>query len=53
MSDKYLEQWINIELSVKVGKRASETLALLTVAYGEYTVKKSSVSEWHRQLKEG
>jgi len=28
-------------------------LALLTVAYGEYTMKKSSVFEWHRWFKEG
>jgi hypothetical protein len=25
----------------------------LTLAYGEYTLKKSSVFKWHRQLKEG
>jgi len=28
---------------VKIGKSASEMLALLTVAYGEYTMRKSSV----------
>jgi hypothetical protein len=28
-------------------------LALLTVAYGEHTIKKSSVFEWHRRFKEG
>jgi hypothetical protein len=38
---------------VKIGKSASETLALLTVAYGEYGMKKWSVSEWHRWFKEG
>jgi hypothetical protein len=52
MSDKNLEQRINIKFYVTIGKSASETLALLTVAYGEYVMKKSSVSEWHRQLKE-
>ena len=45
MSDKDLEQWINIEFCVKIGKSASEMLALLTVAYGEYTVKKLGVFE--------
>ena len=45
MSDKNLEQWINIKFFVKIGKSASETLALLTVAYGEYDTKKSSVFE--------
>jgi transposase len=53
MGDKNLEQRINIMLCAKIGKRASETLALLTVAYGEYVMKKSSVFEWHRRFKEG
>ena len=53
MSDKNLEKLINIKFCVKIGKSASETLALLTVAYGEYAMKKSSVFEWHRQFKEG
>ena len=53
MSDKNLEQRINIKFCVKIGKSASETLALLTAAYGEYAKKKSSVFEWHRCFKEG
>ena len=36
MSEKNLEQRINIKFFVKIGKIVSETLALLTVAYGEY-----------------
>jgi len=43
MSDKNLEQRINIKFCAKIGKSASETLALLTVAYGEYAMKKYSV----------
>ena len=43
MSDKNLEQRINIKFCVKISKSACETLALLTVAYVEYTMKKSSV----------
>jgi hypothetical protein len=39
MSDKNLEQWINTKFCVKTGKSASETLALLTLAFGECTVK--------------
>jgi hypothetical protein len=35
MSDKNLEQRIYIEFCVKIGKSASEALALLTLAYGE------------------
>ena len=38
MSDKDLEQRINIKCCVKFGKRASETFVLLTVAYGEYAM---------------
>jgi hypothetical protein len=38
---------------LKVGKSASETLALLTVAYGEYAMKKPSVFELHMPFKEG
>ena len=38
---------------MKIRKSASETLAQLTVAYGGYAMKKSSVFEWHRQFKEG
>ena len=53
MSDKVLEQRINIRFCVKIGKSASETLALLTVAYGEYAMKKWSVFERHRRFKEG
>jgi hypothetical protein len=43
MSDKNLEQRINIEFRVKVGNSAGETVAILTVAYGEYAMKKSTV----------
>jgi hypothetical protein len=53
MSTKNLEQRINIKFCVKIGKSASETLALLTVAYGEYAMKKSSVFESHRWFRKG
>jgi hypothetical protein len=42
MSDKNLEQWIIIKFCVKIGKSASETLTILTVAYGECAMTKSS-----------
>jgi hypothetical protein len=48
--DKNLEQRINIKFCVKIGNSASEMVALLTLACGEYAVKKSSVSEWHSLL---
>jgi len=53
MTDKNLEQRINAKFCVKIGKSASEMLALLKVAYVECAMKKSSVSEWHRWFKEG
>jgi hypothetical protein len=53
MSDKNLEQRINTKFCVKIGKSTSETLALLTVAYGEYAMKKLSIFEWHRRIKKG
>jgi hypothetical protein len=53
MNDKNPEKQINIKFCVKIGNSASETLALLTLAYNEYDLKKSSVSEWHRRFKEG
>jgi hypothetical protein len=34
MSDKNVEQWINVKFCMKIGKSASEILALLTMAYG-------------------
>jgi hypothetical protein len=42
MSDKNLEQRINIKFLVKIGKNARKTLTLLAVAYGEYAMKKSN-----------
>jgi hypothetical protein len=38
---------------LKIGKSASEMLVLLTVAYGEYTMKKLSAFEWRRWFKKG
>jgi hypothetical protein len=38
--DKNVEQRINIKFCVKMGECASGTLALLTLAYGEYAMKK-------------
>jgi hypothetical protein len=53
MNDKNLELWINSKFCVKTGKRASETLALLPLSYGEYAAKKSSIFEWHKRFKGG
>jgi transposase len=53
MSHRLLEQRINIKFCTKSGKSASETVQMLTEAYGADAVKKSSVSEWHKRFKEG
>jgi hypothetical protein len=38
---------------VKTVGSASETLALLTLAYDEYAMNKSSIFEWNRWYEEG
>jgi hypothetical protein len=38
-SNENLEQQINIKFCVKIGKSATEMLAPLTLAYGEYAMK--------------
>jgi hypothetical protein len=49
-----VEQCINYKFSVEIGRSASETLALLTLVYGEYTVlKKWSIFKWQRRFEEG
>jgi hypothetical protein len=53
ISDKNLEQWTNIKFCVKIGKSGSETLALFTLAYGEYATKKLSSPERHKRFTEG
>jgi len=52
MSDKVLEQWINIKFYVKLGKNTSGTLAMLSKVYGWEAMKKSNVSERHKRFKE-
>jgi hypothetical protein len=44
---------MNMKFCVKIEKSASETLALLAVAYDEYTMKKLSVFERHKRFEEG
>jgi hypothetical protein len=53
MSSKTLGQRIYTKCCVKIGKCASETSALLTFAYGENALKKSSVYERQGRFKEG
>jgi hypothetical protein len=43
VTDRLLEQRINIKFCAKLGKSASETLQMLTEVYGADAMKKSSV----------
>jgi len=51
MRDQFLEQRININFCVKLGKNASDTYAMLSMAYGGEAMKRSSVSELHKWFK--
>jgi hypothetical protein len=53
MSYRLLEQHINIKFCAKLGKRASETLQMLTGDYGADAMKMLSVFEWHERFQEG
>jgi hypothetical protein len=52
MSDRFLEQGINIKFCVKLGKNATDIYVMLFEAYGREFMKKSSVFVWHKLLKE-
>lgn len=43
MSEGNLEKWINIKFYVKIGKSASETLALLKMACSEHAMNNLSI----------
>jgi hypothetical protein len=53
MSDRLLEQRINIKFCAKLSKSAGETLQMLIEAYGADAVKKSNVFQLHKRFKEG
>jgi hypothetical protein len=52
MSDRFLEQRIDIKFCVKLGKNASDTCAMLSDAYGGEAMKMSSVSESYKRFKQ-
>jgi hypothetical protein len=53
VSDKNLEQRINIKFCENISRSVSEMLAMLTLAYSKYGKKISSVFEWNRLFKKG
>jgi hypothetical protein len=46
MSDRFLEQRINIKFCVNLEKNGTDTCATLSKAYGREAMKKPSVFEW-------
>jgi hypothetical protein len=52
MSDRFLEQRIDIKFCVQLGKNASGICEMLSEAYGGEAMKMSRVFEWHERFKE-
>jgi uncharacterized metal-binding protein len=52
MSDRILEQQINIKFCIKLTKNSSDTCEMLSKDYEQEDMKRASVSEWHKQFKE-
>jgi len=50
---KIMEQRVCINFCVKNGIKCSETLEMLTVAYGESTLSKKNVYKWYNLFQEG
>lgn len=47
------EQRVNIKFCVKLGKTATETLRLLRDVYGDETLSRARVFEWHKRFVSG
>ena len=47
------EQRINLKFLVKLGKTPSESLGMLQEVYGDETMSRSRVFEWHKRFKDG
>ena len=48
-----IEQRINIKFCVKLGKTTTETLKMLSDVYGDSSMSRTRVFEWHKQFVEG
>lgn len=53
MSDKIIEQRINLKLLVKLGKSATENVRLLTEMYGDAVISRPRVFEWYKRFRAG
>jgi hypothetical protein len=48
-----IEQRVCIKFCVKVGKSVTETLEMLLEAFGEHSLSRTVVFEWHSHFKAG
>ena len=48
-----VEQQINLKLLVRLGETPTEALKLLQEVYGDDTMSRTHLFEWHRRFKEG
>ena len=48
-----IEQRINIKFCVKLGKTATETLKVLRDVYGDSSMSRIRILEWHKRLVKG
>jgi hypothetical protein len=48
-----IEERVCIELCMKLGKSATETLEMLHEAFGEHSLSQTMVFEWHSWFKTG
>jgi hypothetical protein len=46
-----IEKCVNIKFCVKLGKSATETLEMLSEAFGEHSLSWTAVFEWHSRFK--
>jgi hypothetical protein len=51
--DGKIEQHVCIKFCMKLGKSTTETLELLCEAFGEHSLSRTAVFEWHLRFKAG
>jgi hypothetical protein len=48
-----IEQRVCTKFCVKLGKSATETLEILRETFGEHSLSRTAISEWHSRFKAG
>jgi hypothetical protein len=51
--DGKIEQCVCIKFCVKVSKSATETLDMICEAFGEHSLSRTAVFQWHSRFKAG